>query len=176
MSLNIEVKARVKDRDALRQSLKKITNSSPIQLKQEDTFFRVPKGRLKMRCDEKGHCELIYYRRKNEKGPVLSTFFRQKLSTPWKTREELKQRYGVKNVVRKIRELYQVHDFLHDARIHWDNVESLGDFVEIEILVESPRGTNRGKYAARKLMALLDISSDDVVEAAYEDLLAAKEE
>ena len=129
-----------------------------------------------MRCDENGRCEVIYYERKDEKGPILSRYFRKDVPVPSKTRRELEQRYGIKNTVKKIRQLYLLNDVIpHGARVHWDNVENLGDFVEIEILVDSPRLTNRGKHAARKLMALLHISVDDVVDTAYEDLLAAKE-
>ena len=170
MSANVEIKARMKNPDALHASLKRLTEEPPVRLQQEDVFFAVPKGRLKMRSDEDGHCELIYYRRKDEKGPVLSRYFRQQVLAPEETRRELEQRYGVKNVVKKLRELYR----LRNARIHLDFVEDLGDFVEIEIVLDSPQGANRGKHAAKHLMRLLQIDTEDLVESAYDDLLNPK--
>lgn len=49
MPRNIEIKARVTDVDRLSKLVFKLTDSLGQTLTQEDTFFYVPNGRLKLR-------------------------------------------------------------------------------------------------------------------------------
>ena len=49
MPRNIEVKARVKDLGAVRSKVEQMATSGPFYLSQEDTFFHMFTGRLKLR-------------------------------------------------------------------------------------------------------------------------------
>ena len=51
MARNVEIKARVADLAALEERVARIATAGPTDIRQEDTFFRVPNGRLKLRCD-----------------------------------------------------------------------------------------------------------------------------
>jgi predicted adenylyl cyclase CyaB len=57
------------------------------------------------------------------------------------------------------------------TRIHLDHVEGLGDFIELEVVLRPDEETASGVREARELMARLEIAEDDLVEAAYVDLL-----
>lgn len=167
MSLNIEIKATSTDPDRLEKVLRETTRSEPVLLKQHDTFFKVLRGRLKMRCDEKGQSELIYYRRDEQKGPKLSRYFRKSLKDANKKKEELSKLFGIESEVNKTRKVFLVDN----ARVHLDNVEGVGEFVEIEVVLDSPRQKTRGKRLLQKLMDLLDISEKDLISDAYETLI-----
>ena len=52
MARNIEIKARVADMDALRARTAAIADSGPVEIPQDDTFFRCASGRLKLRVFE----------------------------------------------------------------------------------------------------------------------------
>ena len=49
MPSNIEIKARVRDREALLRKIEAISEAPGELLRQEDTFFGAPSGRLKLR-------------------------------------------------------------------------------------------------------------------------------
>ncbi len=69
---NIEIKAKVRNQSRTRELIERLPVSSREVLDQEDTFFVVEKGRLKLGrfADERG--ELIRYERADEKGPKTS--------------------------------------------------------------------------------------------------------
>ena len=60
MNANIEIKARVKNAARLRKLAERVSDREARMLQQEDTFFRVPRGRLKLRVLAPGVGELIY--------------------------------------------------------------------------------------------------------------------
>jgi predicted adenylyl cyclase CyaB len=94
---------------------------------QTDTYFKVPKGRLKLR---EGNIEnnLIYYDRNNDAGPRLSNFQLVKIPDAEGLKKILSDSLGVKIAVRKKREIY----YIKNVKFHIDEVEELGSFVEIE--------------------------------------------
>ncbi len=101
-------------------------------LKQSDTYFFVQRGRLKLRENDNGNLELIFYER-DESSPagMLSNYeiFRH---PDLQLKELLIKALGVKTIVEKERRLLK----FENARIHLDSVKSLGDFLEFEIVSE----------------------------------------
>jgi adenylate cyclase class IV len=103
-------------------------------LTQVDTYFTVDQGRLKLReiSPEAGEptAELIAYRRPDQVGPRWSTY--QRLPLPLDTATELKQMLadtaGQSVGVAK-RRAVAIHG---RSRIHLDEVDGLGAFLEIE--------------------------------------------
>ena len=61
MPRNVEIKARVSDPAQLRALALTLTDTQPQLLRQEDTFYHVPVGRLKLREFGDGTGELIAY-------------------------------------------------------------------------------------------------------------------
>ena len=72
--VNVEIKARVGDMDALRKRVQVLAERSPQLLRQDDTFFEIPSGWLKLRVIDGQHGELIYYERDDECGPTPSEY------------------------------------------------------------------------------------------------------
>jgi adenylate cyclase class IV len=47
MARNVEIKARVSNVEAMRQKAAAVADKGPIEITQDDTFFRCESGRLK---------------------------------------------------------------------------------------------------------------------------------
>jgi len=72
MATNIEIKARVKDFAGLTKLAEELSGSPGEVIQQEDVFFWIPAGRLKLRLLASDRGELIYYERENASGPKAS--------------------------------------------------------------------------------------------------------
>jgi predicted adenylyl cyclase CyaB len=169
---NVEIKARVRDRALLAQSVESFNGGGPpAVLRQEDTFFRVPAGRLKLRKLAPDRGELIFYRRPDQPGPKSSDYSISDTSEPDNLRDVLAAALDVIAVVRKERWLYLVDQ----TRIHLDRVERLGDFVELEVVLRPGQSAEEGRAIAADLMRQLGILPRDLIAGAYLDLLSGQE-
>lgn len=166
MARNVEIKARVSDRDALVRRAEAVAAEGPIEIAQDDTFFRCDSGRLKLRAFSAGRGELIYYRRADTLGPKESFYLRSETASPDTLRDALALAYGVAGRVRKQRTLY----LAGRTRIHIDRVEGLGDFMELEVVLREGESAAEGMREAQGLMAALGIDASALVEGAYVDL------
>jgi len=164
---NVEIKARVGDLESLTAAVAALADGPPELLEQEDTFFDCPRGRLKLRRFGDGSGELIFYRRADGEGPRESRFTKAAVD-PAATGRLLADALGVAGSVRKRRTLYRCGQ----TRIHLDRVDRLGDFVELEVVLDEGQTAAEGEAVARELMSRLGIGDDDLVAVAYVDLLA----
>lgn len=168
MNRNVEIKATVADLAAVRRIAEQLADKGPVVLEQEDTFFQCPQGRLKLRCFSDGApAELISYRRGDAAGPKECRYVIHRTSDPQELLAVLSAALGVRAVVRKRRTLYHIGP----ARVHLDEVEGLGRFVELEVVLPPGQDTSEGVAIVRDLMARLSIPRDQLVEKAYVDLL-----
>jgi predicted adenylyl cyclase CyaB len=165
---NVEIKARVGGLAAVREVVAGLADSGPMELEQEDTFFVCPRGRLKLRrfagCVQ---AELIYYERPEAAGPKESRYLVHPTADPEGLRDVLAAAFGVRGVVRKQRAVFLVGQ----TRVHLDEVEGLGEFVELEVVLQPQQDAAEGVAVARELMARLGISPSQLVDRAYIDLL-----
>jgi len=167
MPTNIEIKAEVKDTKKLRALIEKLSEVPGTRISQEDTFFHTPRGRLKLRTLSPEHGELIYYERDDVSGPKRSNYLVYTTSDPNSLKATLSASLGIRGVVRKQRSLYQVGQ----TRIHLDEVEGLGTFLELEVVLNPGQSEEKGATIAAELMAQLGIPESDLLEVAYIDLL-----
>jgi predicted adenylyl cyclase CyaB len=167
MARNVEIKARVADREALMRRAQAIASESPVRIAQDDTFFHCDRGRLKLRTFAADRGELIFYRRPDVRGPKESFYLRSQSAFPDSLREALALAYGVTGRVRKQGPLY----LAGRTRIHVDRVEGLGDFMELEVVLGDGESAADGMREAHDLMATLGIDAAALVEGAYVDLL-----
>lgn len=167
MARNVEIKARVASIESVFPSAARLADRGPMEIFQDDTFFRCQNGRLKLRMFSKDEGELIFYRRTDQSGPKESFYVVSPTSSPDTLRESLSLAYGTAGRVRKIRTLF----LAGRTRIHLDRVEGLGDFVELEVVLEQGEPVQAGETEARELMHKLGISGDQLVECAYVDLM-----
>jgi predicted adenylyl cyclase CyaB len=167
MKRNIEIKARVHEPEGLRErALSKA--DSVVELEQEDRFFKVPKGRLKLRSVN-GRGELIYYERPSRAGPKLSRYRVVPIEEKEALNQLLDEALGSTTVVKKRRTVIIVGQ----TRVHLDDVENLGHFMELEVVLDEEQSEEEGIAIAHDLMRALHISQEDLLDCAYVDLLKA---
>jgi predicted adenylyl cyclase CyaB len=170
MPSNIEIKACVRDFPALQARAAALSGGPPQVIPQEDTFFNVPHGRLKLRQLAPDFAQLVYYERPDQDGPKRSNYLLAPTSQPKTLKTALAAALGVRGVVRKTRHLYLVDQ----TRIHLDEVEGLGQFMELEVVLQPGQSDADGQAIAEDLMQKLGIRSEDLLEGAYMDLLEQK--
>ena len=168
MNRNVEIKAKVADLATVRKMAEQLADRGPVVLEQEDTFFHCSQGRLKLRCFRDGTpAELIGYRRGDAAGPKESCYVVYRTSDPRGLLAVLSAALGVRAIVRKRRTLY----LIGPTRVHLDQVEGLGQFVELEVVLQPGQTVAEGVAVAHDVMVKLGISQDQLVERAYVDLL-----
>ena len=122
------------------------------ELVQRDTYFGVARGRLKLREDlERATGELILHLRPDESGLRSSSHRRLPVPDPAASLSAARggaRAYGIVTKRRRARPHRNV-------RIHLDDVEGLGSFVELEsVLVVRPRIPGGGRGTGRVVAAL----------------------
>lgn len=172
MAANVEIKARVRNLAALERRTARLADRGPEILQQEDVFFRSPQGRFKLRSFPEGHGELIYYERPDTAGPKRSSYSIHETAEPSELNAVLAAALGVAGKVRKERRLYTKGP----TRIHLDRVEDLGDFMELEVVLQPDQEESEGVAIAAELMRALGIRDEDLVDDAYFDLLQRSRE
>jgi len=167
MNRNIEIKAKLPDRSKVETLVQAMADEGPMLLEQEDVFFQSRSGRLKLRTINGQQSELIYYERDDSPEPKPSNYIVTPIADPTAMRSILSQSAGEKGVVRKRRTLY----LIGPTRVHLDDVEGLGHFLELEVVLTPDETTEEGQDIAEDLMAMLGIEQSWLVRGAYLDLM-----
>jgi len=167
MPQNVEIKARATDLERIATIAEALAGGPPEILHQEDVFFNAAHGRLKLRIFSEASSELIFYERPDAAGPKLSRYAVAPVASPAALRELLSAALGITAVVRKRRRV----SIAGRTRIHLDEVEGLGTFVELEVMMREGEPAGAGEAEARDLMRRLGIRDEDLVTVAYVDLL-----
>ncbi len=166
----IEIKARCADPERIRAILRDRNARFVGEDHQVDTYFVVPKGRLKLR---QGTIEntLIQYHRPDQEGPKRSDvrLFRTTAETDLK--RVLDGALETLVVVDKRREIY----FIDNVKFHIDRVVGLGSFIEIEAIDETgERSPDKLQAQCEGFLDLFAIDENDLVDRSYSDLLMAR--
>lgn len=171
MARNIEIKARLANREETESLVRMHADEGPIRIDQEDVFFRVPQGRLKLRRFSDGTGELIQYHRPDGKQARLSTYFRTPTADPDGLQNALERALGVLGVVKKVRQLYLVGQ----TRVHLDDVHELGHFLELEVVLTDQQSLEKGHSIAQHWSNAFHITEAALVSCAYIDMLLTGE-
>jgi predicted adenylyl cyclase CyaB len=169
MSRNVEIKAVLRDRDAIIAAAAIRSDSVPEMISQHDFFFRCGAGRLKLRVFEPDCGELIQYEREDLASPRCSRYQIANTSTPEILLDILTRTLGRIGEVRKTRILF----LIGQTRVHIDTVEGLGDFLELEVVLRAEQSESEGRQIAEQLLAEFGIKNEELVSKAYVDLLAS---
>ena len=166
MMRNLEIKATVASLASARRRLRAMTGAvRHAGLRQTDWYFRVPKGRLKLRqVGAHRDGELIAYFRPDQASARTSEFQRMPVPDAAGTRRLLERMLGLRACVRKRREVW----LYKHARIHLDTVERLGRFIEIEVVVTD--GMARARALMKELTAALGIDRARPIAGSYGDM------
>lgn len=173
MATNLELKARIASPAAAHACARRLGAAFQGVLRQRDTYFRVARGRLKLRECMGKTAELIWYEREESAPERWSRYDRVEVPDAAAMIHALDGACGTLAVVEKARSLY-----LHGrARIHLDEVKGLGSFLEFEIVEEEPGASRK---ALQHLREVFQVREEDVIAVSYSDLMlkqgtAAKE-
>lgn len=166
--VNLEIKARCADPDAVRERAEAVATRHLGVDRQTDTYFATERGRLKLRESSLSGGQLVPYLRPDQRGPKRSRYAVIPVEEPESLKALLTEILGLHRVVRKVREIW-----LHEnVRIHLDQVEGLGSFVELEAVYDgAPESLPAEQRKVRSLMERLGIHEEDLVDVSYEGLL-----
>jgi adenylate cyclase class IV len=163
MPTNLELKVRVPNPESIEERLRSLEVDPPTVLHQTDTYFAVPKGRLKFRQIEGQTGELIQYSRNEAGGDRVCLY------TVYPAGDELlellKDALEVTCIVRKERTVY----LYRHTRIHLDRVEHLGTFVELE--VQGAENLDEAREEHDFLVEHLGLAECERIAGSYLDLL-----
>jgi homotetrameric cytidine deaminase len=162
---NVEVKARDADPGRTLQLALALGASDEGVLRQRDTYFARARGRLKLREQEGGGAELIAYARPDAEQARTSAYRIAAVADPDAVREALDAALGTRVVVDKRRHLL----LYENVRIHLDEVEGLGAFVELEGVAAVDSDLTRERELVERLRGELQLG--EPIAVSYSDLL-----
>lgn len=164
---NIEFKARSEDIEASEKKLLTLNPRFAGTDFQTDTYFRAPKGRLKLR---EGNIEnaLIHYERPNTAKAKLSEVMLYRHTPDENLKAILEAQLGILTVVKKERRIY----FIDNVKFHFDRVEGLGTFIETEAIdkdgsIEQAKLQKQCDY----YFDFFDLSESQLVKESYSDMM-----
>jgi len=164
---NLEIKARTDNADHVRRKLYEHGADYRGKDHQIDTYFEIKSGRLKIR---EGNIEksLIYYERENIADPKGSKVLLYNTERVDELKHILLRVLDVKVIVDKIREIY----FIENVKFHIDTVNSLGEFIEIEIInTDDTININRMRELCHFYMREFNILEKHLIHVSYSDLI-----
>lgn len=167
MPRNIEAKYRNALLPEVAERARAVGATDSGVLIQTDTFFNATAGRLKLR-EQAGESDgqLIGYRRVDNPEARASDYLIYRTAVPGELSEALAHALGVMAVVRKRRHLFT----WRHTRIHLDEVDSLGSFVELETVLHGGLTDSDARAELAHVESALGLSKDDIVAEAYVDL------
>ncbi len=163
MARNLELKLKMESHAKVISCIKNIKGEYAGLLKQKDTYYKIPKGLLKLRSVN-GKYELIKYLR-DEKGKKRWSDY-EVITLQGKNPEKyFSQLFKIDIVVEKKRELY----LYKGTRIHLDTVKGLGKYLELETVVDKNLKDAEIRFAETVKLLELDLSRQ--IKASYKNLL-----
>ncbi len=147
---NIEIKYRIANAPRLTELLKTIPEVEFVyRHRQVDTYFRIERGRLKLRQEDERPAYLIRYFREDADTPRVSDYTLTEIREPQQILRTYTHQYGVLARVAKWRELFMYRN----VRIHIDEVAQLGWFLEFEAVISSEFDETVSRQNLNRIMA-----------------------
>ncbi len=179
LARNLELKVRCDDEEHRRilEAIPVDDVSERRELHQRDTYFVVPRGRLKLRQIDDGKCraaELIQYQRPDTSGMRMSSYRRTEIAANQAPvlLASLEDALGTLTVVDKTRTVI----LWRATRIHLDQVAQLGHFVELETVLGDGKGAeDDGKAEFDAVVQMLDLAGLESVAGSYSDLMIGRQ-
>lgn len=169
---NLEVKISI-DENKIQQILgflKEYYVATKIQI---DIYYSTKQGRLKLRKEKirnkENYYQLIYYERPDTNNPSerYSDYLIYPIENATLFKKVFENVLNVELKVKKTRKLY----LIENARIHMDRVEDLGNFVEIEIVINNEKEMKNSKNFMENLLNTMGISELEKIDCGYRELM-----
>jgi adenylate cyclase class 2 len=160
---NVEVKARDDHPDWSLEACRVLGAEDHGVIEQRDTYFNVTSGGLKLREESPGSAHLIQFERADEPQQRESRYRIIGVEDGAQLRAALQSALGVSVVVAKRRRLHM----WRDVRIHLDDVDGLGTFIELEAVATPDSDLTREYALIEELRSTFAISNDRLVSRGY---------
>jgi len=172
MRKNIELKAYYKDHDQAHSTALALGGQHVDSQVEVDTYFWTPTGRLKFRERDRSPSSLIFYQRLDSPTIRASDFeiLPLEVNAP-KVRDFLSKALGVRAVVKKTRDTYQ----LGNALVHLDQLQQVGTFLEIEVTVPEGHSDEQASAVADSLRRRFGVPQAHIVPWSYAELVVIYE-
>jgi len=172
MAKNLEIKAFCSDLERTESIVKKIATEYLGLDTQTDTYFYTKNGRFKLRESSQSGSYLIPYLRLDQTDAKVSMYAKIDIENNSNVKSLFEEILGVQSLVKKKRTIY----LYENVRIHLDEVEGLGTFIEFEAVFDDKDNCDEEKQKAKVdyLMQKLDIKKDMLIAVSYENLLKDK--
>ncbi|MNJ91849.1 CYTH domain protein [compost metagenome] len=167
---NVEFKAKVAEIESYEQKLNALNPVFQGMDHQVDTYFNVPHGRLKLR---EGNIEnaLINYDRENTSDSKESSIILYQHNPNPALKAILSRQFGIKVIVDKKRKIY----FIGNVKFHFDEVEGLGTFMEVEAIDTKEAFTPEElKEQCDHYFSFFGLTKEQIVAKSYSDLILEK--
>lgn len=167
---NIELKARDLDPDASLRACLKLGARDHGTIAQRDTYFDAPRGGLKLREEHPGSAHLIQFLRAEEPQQHESRYRVAEVPDAASLVPVLADAIGILGTVLKRRHLL----LWETVRIHLDEVENLGSFIELEAVAAAESDLSREYRLIAQLRDELHITDDRLEAHGYAPQLLPK--
>ncbi|MEZ4689923.1 MAG: class IV adenylate cyclase [Ignavibacteria bacterium] len=164
MKKNLEIKLQLESASQIISIRKSLNNYTRSIEKQTDIYYKVKKGRLKLRIINEKEGNLILYDRAEKKGKRISHYTISGTKDFRELEYILTRQFDILIKVIKKREIY----ILNNVRVHLDKVSGLGNFLEIEIIYSD---LLKAKKQMAQLTDLLKLDETKFIKNSYSDLL-----
>ncbi|MEO6695490.1 MAG: class IV adenylate cyclase [Ignavibacteria bacterium] len=164
MASNLEIKYKLDDFRSVRRRISKIRDLVCSKEIQEDIYYKVKSGRLKLRIinNETGH--LIHYIRVEKSSKRISRYEISKTSSFKELDSILRSQFQILTIVKKNRIIFTKENI----RLHLDTLKDLGKFLEIEIIYKN---ISKARKQMEELICLLKLNEKNFIKTSYSDLL-----
>ncbi len=170
---NIELKATDPDPSASLAVCRALGAEDHGTIVQRDTYFDVARGGLKLREEQPGRPHLIQFERASEPQQRESRYRIVEVGDSEALREALASAIGIRGVVAKRRHLL----LWRSVRIHLDEVEQLGTFIELEAVAPTDSDLAHEHRLVAELRDALGITDERLIALGYAaQLLRASDE
>jgi homotetrameric cytidine deaminase len=175
---NVELKARDPDPARTLERALALGADDRGEMKQRDTYYAGANGRLKLREHVSGGSpmwdelieysfELIGYQRPDSTEARTSDYLRVPVADVAPLHEALDAAYGTLVTVTKLRRLL----IWEGVRIHIDDVEGLGSFLELEAVAEPGSDLTEEHRKVERVREELGVEEASLIATGYADLL-----
>jgi predicted adenylyl cyclase CyaB len=170
---NIEIKVSINGFDEMISLIQEMGGKFEECLQHVDTYYESKNGRLKIREINGRRFEIIFYERPDENSSRVSDYYLIDIAPDQlrPIKHVLHETLGEKVIVKKERRLW-----LHrNTRIHLDDVENLGTFLELETVVKDGN-LEEARIEYNKVSDFLGLSRFESFGGSYSDMLLLKSE
>ena len=167
---NLEIKAYCSDLKRAENIALSMGAIKKWEHEQIDTYYKVQKGKLKLRQVNGESAQLIFYERTPIKESKISNYSIFYSSNSEDLSQMLANFLEIDLIVSKTRTLYM----WQNVRIHLDRVKNLGTFIEFEAVLDNEKNISISQDRIQFLINLFSIYNSELISDGYYELLGGK--